>query len=69
MIANVACPAQVMEATYQVSSDIAGETREKLEVVVDELELMTAKSTGSQAAPNIPARQTVADLSDEYIPF
>ena len=30
VIANVACPAQVMEATYQVSSDIAGEAREKL---------------------------------------
>ena len=33
VIANVACPAQVMEATYQVSSDIAGEAREKLKKV------------------------------------
>ena len=33
VIANVACPAQVMEATYQVSSDIAGETREKLKKI------------------------------------
>ena len=33
VIANVACPAQVMEATYQISSDIAGETREKLKKV------------------------------------
>ena len=30
VVANVACPAQVMEATYQISSDIAGETRERL---------------------------------------
>ena len=47
----------------------AGDTREKLEVIVDELELMTAKSTGSQPAPNIPASQPVASLSDEIIPF
>ena len=33
VFANVACPAQVMEATYQVSSDIAGEAREKLKKV------------------------------------
>ena len=33
VFANVACPAQVMEATYQVSSDIAGLTREKLKNV------------------------------------
>ena len=33
VFANVACPAQVMEATYQVSSDIAGEAREKLKKI------------------------------------
>ena len=36
VFANVACPAQVMEATYQVSSDIAGEAREKLKKVYGE---------------------------------
>ena len=36
VFANVACPAQVMEATYQVSSDIAGETREKLKKIYGE---------------------------------
>ena len=30
---NVACPSQVMEANYQVSSDFAGATREKLKKV------------------------------------
>ena len=30
LILNAACPAQVMEATYQVSSDFAGVTRERL---------------------------------------
>ena len=30
MILNVACPSQVMESTYYVSSDFAGETRELL---------------------------------------
>ena len=30
LILNVACPSQVMEANYQVSSDFAGATREKL---------------------------------------
>ena len=36
VLANVACPAQVMEATYQISSDIAGEAREKLKKVYGE---------------------------------
>ena len=36
VFANVACPAQVMEATYQVSSDIAGEAREKLKKIYGE---------------------------------
>ena len=30
LVLNVACPSQVMEANYQVSSDFAGATREKL---------------------------------------
>ena len=30
VILNLACPAQVMEATYQVSSDFMGETRQRL---------------------------------------
>jgi hypothetical protein len=33
MFLNVACPSQVMEANYQVSSDFAGATREKLKKV------------------------------------
>ncbi|MBQ2631977.1 MAG: hypothetical protein IJG13_20060 [Kiritimatiellae bacterium] len=33
LILNVACPSQVMEANYQVSSDFAGATREKLKKV------------------------------------
>ena len=33
---NVACPSQVMEANYQVSSDFAGATREKLKKVYGE---------------------------------
>ena len=33
LILNVACPSQVMEANYQVSSDFAGATREKLKRV------------------------------------
>ena len=36
LILNVACPAQVMEANYQVSSDFAGATREKLKKVYGE---------------------------------
>lgn len=33
LVLNVACPSQVMEANYQVSSDFAGATREKLKGV------------------------------------
>ena len=33
LLLNVACPSQVMEANYQVSSDFAGATREKLKKV------------------------------------
>ena len=33
---NVACPSQVMEANYQVSSDFAGATREKLKKIYGE---------------------------------
>ena len=33
LVLNVACPSQVMEANYQVSSDFAGATREKLKKV------------------------------------
>ena len=36
VIINVACPSQVMEANYQVSSDFAGATREKLKKVYGE---------------------------------
>lgn len=35
-IFNVACPAQVMEATYRVSSDIAGALREKMKKIYGE---------------------------------
>ncbi|MBR3222166.1 MAG: hypothetical protein IKF72_08020 [Kiritimatiellae bacterium] len=36
LVLNVACPSQVMEANYQVSSDFAGATREKLKKLYGE---------------------------------
>ena len=36
LILNVACPSQVMEANFQVSSDFAGATREKLKKIYGE---------------------------------
>ena len=44
-----------------------GESREKIEVVVDELELMTAKTTRQEPAQESP--RYTPDYSNEIIPF
>ena len=59
VVLNVACPSQVMEATYQVSSDFIGEARRRLKKRFGE-----SFKTLARSAP--PARQSPRDLTRGY---
>ena len=63
VFANVVCPAQVMEATYQVSSDIAGEAREKLKKVYgDDFHMLYLIGAAGCQSP----RDLVRDYRDSF---
>ena len=79
LLLNVACPAQVLEANYQVSSDFAGATREKLKGVygADFKMLYQIGAAGCQAPRDLVRRDrtepdgwhedTVEVLSDRLV--
>ena len=46
-----------------------GQRRSKLEVIVDEIEFMSRREDGSQAAAPQPSAASVPDVYDEDIPF